>query len=179
MTRVQQGPPRLQAWLNRLEVVGNRLPHPVLLFILLSIALVVLSALMAATQVSAQHPATGEWLHSRSLLSREGLLWMLNNAVGNFTGFAPVGPVIVAIMGIAIAEHSGLLACVLSRLARRASERYLSAVIVFTGVLSSIGFDSGYVVLIPLAALIFKAAGRKQQQAFQRGFLEKHSDPLR
>ena len=160
MTRVQQGPPRLQAWLNRLEVVGNRLPHPVLLFILLSIALVLLSALMTATQVSAQHPATGEWLHSRSLLSREGLLWMLNNAVGNFTGFAPVGPVIVAIMGIAIAEHSGLLACVLSRLARRASERYLSAVIVFTGVLSSIGFDSGYVVLIPLAALIFKAAGR-------------------
>ena len=54
MTRVQQGPPRLQAWLNRLEVVGNRLPHPVLLFILLSIALVLLSALMTATQVSAQ-----------------------------------------------------------------------------------------------------------------------------
>ena len=160
MTEVQQSTPRLQRWLDRLERLGNRLPHPVLLFILLCLALVLLSALMTATGVSAQHPATGEWLHSRSLLSRDGLLWMLNNAVTNFTGFAPVGPVIVAIMGIAIAEHSSLLACVLSAIARRASARYLSAVIVFTGVISSIGFDSGYVVLIPLAALIFKAAGR-------------------
>ncbi|WP_372864226.1 AbgT family transporter [Spongiibacter sp.] len=160
MAKVQQDAPWSQRWLNHIERLGNKLPHPVSLFIIFCALLVVLSAWMNAASASAQNPSSGEWLYSRSLLSREGLLWMLHSAVGNFVNFAPVGSVIVAIMGIAVAEHSGLLGYVLSGIARRAPPRALSAVIVFTGVLSSIGFDSGYVVLIPLAALIFRAAGR-------------------
>ncbi len=160
MVKVQQDVPWSQRWLDRIETLGNRLPHPVTLFIIFCAILVLLSAVMAAIGASAQNPTNGEWLHTRSLLSREGLLWMLHNAVQNFVTFAPVGSVIVAIMGIAVAEHSGLLGYVLSAISRRAPPRTLSAVIVFCGVLSSIGFDSGYVVLIPLAALIFRAAGR-------------------
>ena len=147
-------------WLDRVERLGNRLPHPVTLFILFALAVVIVSALSAAMGVTATHPTTDETLTARSLLSAEGLRWMLSNAVSNFIHFAPVGPVVVAIMGIAVAEHSGLLACALSALAKRAPARLLSTAVIFTGILSSIGFDSGYVVLIPLAALIFKAAGR-------------------
>lgn len=147
-------------WLDRVEKLGNRLPHPVTLFILFALAVVFISALCAAMGVAATHPTTDEVLTARSLLSAEGARWMLSSAVSNFIHFAPVGPVVVAIMGIAVAEHSGLLACLLSSLARRAPPRLLSTAIIFTGILSSIGFDSGYVVLIPLAALIFKAAGR-------------------
>lgn len=120
----------------------------------------ILSAWLGASGSSVQNPSTGEWLAARSLLSHDGLAWMIEHAVANFVNFAPVGSVIVAIMGIAVAEHSGLLAYLLSRLARRAPPKSLSAVIVFAGVISSIGFDSGYVVLIPLAAIIFRAAGR-------------------
>ncbi|NKI17947.1 AbgT family transporter [Spongiibacter sp. KMU-166] len=149
-----------QRWLNGIERAGNKLPHPALLFIILSVAVVVLSAVVSSLGVSATHPASGEHLYSRSLLSDEGLRWIIHNAVANFMGFAPVGSVIVAIMGIAVAEHSGLLAYVLKAATRRAPPRLLSAVIVFCGVISSIGFDSGYVVLIPLAALVFRAAGR-------------------
>lgn len=147
-------------WLDRIERLGNRLPHPVTLFILFALAVVIISAVCEAAGVAAAHPTNNELLEARSLLSADGVRWMLSNAVSNFIHFAPVGPVVVAIMGIAVAEHSGLLACVLSGLARRAPPRLLSTAIIFTGILSSIGFDSGYVVLIPLAALIFKAADR-------------------
>lgn len=149
-----------QRWLNGIEAAGNRLPNPVLLFVIFCLAVVVISALVQGAGLTATHPVTGQSLTAKSLLSEDGLRWMLTSAVSNFTQFAPVGPVVVAIMGIAIAEHSGLLGKVLASLAYRAPPRSLSAVIVFTGVLSSIGFDAGYVVLIPLAALIFRAAGR-------------------
>ncbi|WP_372879513.1 AbgT family transporter [Spongiibacter marinus] len=160
MSKVQQDVPLSQRWLDRIERTGNRLPHPVVLFIYFCAIVVLLSAWLTATGANVQNPSSGEWLYTRSLLSRDGLLWMLHNAVGNFVSFAPVGSVIVAIMGIAVAEHSGLLGHVLTQFARRAPPKALSAVIVFTGVLSSIGFDSGYVVLIPLAAIVFRAAGR-------------------
>lgn len=149
-----------QRWLDRIEALGNRLPNPVLLFLVFCGAVVVISALVNSAGWSAVHPVSGQPLGAKSLLSAEGLRWMVSSAVSNFTQFAPVGPVIVAIMGIAVAEHSGLLGKLLESIARRAPPRTLSAVVVFAGVLSSIGFDAGYVVLIPLAAMIFRAAGR-------------------
>lgn len=152
--------PISQRWLDNIERLGNRLPNPVFLFIIFCAVVILASSLVSGAGINASHPLTGETLAARSLLSADGLRWMLTNAVSNFTQFAPVGPVIVAIMGIAIAEHSGLLAKVLHALTLRAHPRLLSAVVVFAGVLSSIGFDAGYVVLVPLAALIFKAAGR-------------------
>ena len=99
-------------------------------------------------------------MESRSLLSDEGLRWMLTHTVSNFVSFAPVGTVLVAMMGIGVAEHSGLLAAVLSRVVAAANGWALSAAIVFAGVLSSLGADSGYVVLVPLAGMAFASAGR-------------------
>jgi aminobenzoyl-glutamate transport protein len=152
--------PLTQRCLNHLEAAGNRLPHPVILFIYFCMAIIALSAITALLNVSAKHPVSGELIAAKSLLSGDGLRWMIGNAVGNFIHFAPVGSVIVAILGIAVAEDSGLLSHVLRNLAAKAPPQFLSSFIVFAGVISSIGFDSGYVVLIPLAALIFRAAGR-------------------
>jgi aminobenzoyl-glutamate transport protein len=152
--------PLSQRWLNRIEHIGNRLPHPTALFIAFSLLVVLLSALFTSLGSVATHPGTGEVFQAKSLLSSDGLRWMLQHAVSNFMSFAPVGPVVVAIMGIAIAEHSGLLGGALSRLAKSAPPKTLSAAVVFCGVISSLGFDAGYVVLIPLAGLIFKTAGR-------------------
>ncbi len=146
--------------LNRIERVGNRLPHPTALFVYLCIFIIALSWLSAMAQVSALHPGTGEELAARSLLSGEGLRWMLTNTVSNFINFAPVGTVLIAILGIGLAEHSGLLGALLQRVVRVAKGSALTASIVFAGVLSSLGADSGYVVLVPLAGLAFASAGR-------------------
>lgn len=160
MTRVSSSQSLSERGLNYLELLGNKLPHPTLLFIYFCGAVVFISALMSALSVTATHPISGDIISSKSLLSAAGFHWFIDSAVSNFVNFAPVGSVIVAIMGIAVAEHSGLLASTLGILAKKAPPRLLSAIIVFTGVLSSIGFDSGYVVLIPLAGLIYRAAGR-------------------
>lgn len=147
-------------WLSRLEQLGNRLPHPTLLFVWLCLLLLPVSALISVITADTAHPLTGDPLVVRSLLSAEGVRWMLTSMVSNFTGFAPLGVVLVAMLGIGVAEHSGLLGSVLSAIVRRASQRLLVPLVAFAGVLSSIAADAGYVVLIPLAALLFQRAGR-------------------
>ncbi len=157
MSKVSEGATR---WLNTIERLGNRLPHPTLIFVYLCLFVVLLSALMTALQVSAVHPLTGATVTSKNLVSSEGLRWWLTHAVTNFTHFAPVGTVLVAILGIGIADRSGLLAAVLRSVVEKASGRGLTFAVVLAGVLSSLAADTGYVVLIPLAAMAFKSAGR-------------------
>ncbi len=151
---------RSAGWLSRLERLGNRLPHPTLLFVWLCLLLLPVSAVVSVITTDTAHPLTGDPLLVRSLLSAEGVRWMLTSMVGNFTGFAPLGVVLVAMLGIGVAEHSGLLGSVLSAIVRRASQRLLVPLVAFAGVLSSIAADAGYVVLIPLAALLFQRDGR-------------------
>ncbi|MBB3046096.1 aminobenzoyl-glutamate transport protein [Litorivivens lipolytica] len=152
--------PLLLRLLNRIEQLGNRLPHPTALFVYLCLFIIVLSGLSAVLELSARHPGTGDELVARSLVSGDGIRWMLSHTVSNFIDFAPVGTVLVAILGIGLAEHSGLLGALLERVVRIARGWALTASIVFAGVLSSLGADSGYVVLVPLAGLAFASAGR-------------------
>ncbi len=148
------------SWLDRVEVLGNRVPHPTLLFVYLSVLVIALSCLFALTGLSASHPVSGETVTVLNLVSREGLQRILTEAVGNFTGFAPVGTVLVAMLGIGIAEKSGLLDTLLRGLVTAATPRTLSWFVALAGVLSSLAADAGYVVLIPLAAALFAASGR-------------------
>lgn len=151
---------KLHSLLNHIERIGNKLPSPTLLFIYLCGVILVLSAVAAVFGVSAIHPLTGESIAATNLLSEQGLHLILTKTVNNFIAFAPVGSVIVAVMGIGIAEHSGLIDTLLKVTVQKAPERFLSFSIVLAGVLSSLAMDTGYVVLIPIAALVFKAAGR-------------------
>ena len=146
--------------LQWIESVGNRLPHPTLLFVYLCLIIPLLSALCGALGLAAVHPVSGEHIKAVNLISIEGLHLALERTVTNFTQFAPVGTVLVAIMGIGVAEHSGLIGTLLKGLVLRAPERLLTFLIVFSGVMSSLAADSGYVVLIPLAGLIFHAMGK-------------------
>ena len=146
--------------LQRIEVLGNKLPHPTLLFVYLCGFILLCSALSAALGLHAIHPLSGETINSVNLISREGLHRILLHSVTNFTHFAPVGSVLVAIMGIGVAEHSGLIGALLKATVLKAPRQLLSFIVVLTGVLSSLAVDTGYVVLVPLAALVFSAAGR-------------------
>ena len=151
---------KLQAILDAVERAGNRLPNPAMLFVYLCMIVLVVSALCAALSVQALHPITGETLNAVNLLSVAGLHRILTETVTNFTSFAPVGSVLVAVMGVGIAEHSGLLATLLRVTILNLPRQLLSFGVVFAGVMSSMAMDTGYVVLIPLAGLMFASVGR-------------------
>lgn len=146
--------------LNWTERIGNALPHPATLFAIFALAVLVLSAVGYALGWEAVHPGTKEIVRPVNLLSQDGIHRILLEMVDNFTGFAPLGIVLVAMLGIGIAEHSGLINAVIRMLVLNSHRRLLTFVIVFTGILSNAASDVGYVLLIPLAGVIFLAVGR-------------------
>lgn len=146
--------------LRLIENTGNRLPHPTTLFIYMSLGVLVLSWLLQLLGVSAIHPVSQTPIEVNNLLSRSGVHQILEKTVSNFTQFAPVGTVLVAMLGLGIAERSGLLAALLKQMVGNSKGKLLTATVVFTGVMSSLAADAGYVVLIPIAGLVFNAAGK-------------------
>src|SRR5690606_13997714 len=124
--------------LNRIERAGNRLSSPTLLFIYLTAAVLALSASAHWLAITAVHPVSGAVVPAVNLLSQDGLARILTSTVSNFTQFAPVGTVLVAILGIAVADHSGLLGVALRATVLKAPPRLLTFSVVFCGVLSSI-----------------------------------------
>lgn len=159
-TPPSSGESRVGRLLSRIEHAGNRLPHPAMLFIWMALAILIISALAAWASLGATHPVSGERIAVVNLLSGEGLRRILEGTVSNFTGFAPVGVVLVAMLGIGVAEHSGLIGALLRRLVLSAPASLLTFFVALAGILSSLAADSGYVVLIPLAAMVFISAGR-------------------
>ncbi|MCZ8317589.1 MAG: AbgT family transporter [Lysobacteraceae bacterium] len=142
------------------ERAGNLLPHPATLFFLLTLAVVALSAIAAQFDLSVAHPKTGEPVVPVNLLSVEGLQRIMGGLVTNFTGFAPLGTVLVALIGIGVAEHSGLIGACLRIVVLNAPRFLLTPIVVFAGVMSNMASEIGYVLLVPLAGLLYIAAGR-------------------
>jgi aminobenzoyl-glutamate transport protein len=150
----------LGVFLGVIERVGNALPHPATLFAILAALVVIASAAFAAFEVQVTHPGTGKPIEAVSLLTVSGLHRMLTQMVTNFTGFAPLGTVLVALLGIGVAEGSGLIGAALRLVVLTAPRKLLTFVIVFAGVMSNTASEIGYVLLVPLSATIFLAAGR-------------------
>ena len=150
----------LNAILNNIEKAGNRLPPPTILFVYLCILVLLLSYLASLIGLGAVHPVTQENIVAFNLLSQSGVAKILSHTISNFIQFAPVGSALVAILGIGIADKSGLIAALLTRTVSKAPGRLLTFFIVLAGVLSNIAADTGYVVLIPLAAMMAISAGR-------------------
>lgn len=147
-------------FLGVVEKVGNTLPHPATLFALFALGIVILSGIAAGFDLAVKHPGTGKMVEPVSLLSLQGLHRIITEMVTNFTGFAPLGVVLVALLGIGVAESSGLIGSVLRLLVISAPRRLLTFVVVFAGVLSNAASEIGYVLLVPLGAIIFLAVGR-------------------
>ncbi len=147
-------------FLKIIERAGNALPHPVSIFAILAGLVIVLSAVTSWMELSVVHPGTGKLVVPVNLLSIEGLHRILTGTVTNFTGFAPLGTVLVAMIGIGIAEQSGLISALMRLLVLSAPKNLLTMVVVFAGVMSNVASEIGYVLLVPLAAMIFLAAGR-------------------
>jgi len=146
--------------LEVIERAGNALPNPATLFLLMAALVVVASAITAALGVSVVHPKDGSLIAPVNLLTPEGVRRMLTDAVRNFTGFAPLGTVLVAMIGIGVAEATGLVAALMRAFVMGMPRSLLTAAIVFAGVNANQAADAGIIILPPLGALLFAAAGR-------------------
>lgn len=159
---------RKKGFLGTIEKVGNALPHPAIIFVILAAIIAVLSQVLAMMDVSVTYTAldraTNEIKEMTanvvSLLTPEGIRYMFTTAITNFTKFAPLGTVLVALLGVGVAEGTGLIGACLTKLVTSTPRRLITLVVVFAGVMSSIASDAGYVVLIPLGAVIFMSFGR-------------------
>ena len=139
---------------------GNALPHPATLFAIFAVSILILSWIFYMLGASAIHPATGETVEAVNLLSKEGLHRILLEMVDNYTGFAPLGIVMVALLAIGIAESSGLITAAIRVLVLKASPKIITFIIVLAGILSNMASDLGYILIIPLAGIIFHSLGR-------------------
>lgn len=138
-----------------------RMPHPATMFFLLTIGVIFLSWIFDIYGLSVHQPQTGEEIRVQSLLSAEGMRWLLRNVVTNFMGFAPLGLVIIAMFGVGVAQHSGFIdACIRKGIGPRQhnSWRVILGVIIL-GLLSNVVGDAGYIILLPIAAALFHSVG--------------------
>src|SRR5262249_39212714 len=158
----------LQKLLDVVERVGNKVPHPAVLFFLLIALVVVLSHVFYLLGTSVSHQRINPQTHQTeavttavaSLLSADGIRFIFTSVVPNFINFGPVGMIMVAMIGIGLAERSGLIQALIRKIVIVAPGKAMTAIIVTLGVLSSIASDAGYLVLIPLGAAAFRSLGR-------------------
>jgi aminobenzoyl-glutamate transport protein len=150
----------LQKLLNTVEKAGNRLPHPVTLFLGLIFLVLGVSAILSYLGVSAVHPGTKETIHAVNLLSAAGIQKILTKMVTTFAEFPPLGLVLAVMLGIGVAEKSNLVGTALKGFVIFVPSKLVTISVVTAGMISSLAADAGYVVLIPLGAVIFHSMGR-------------------
>ncbi len=156
--------------LDTVERVGNKLPHPFMLFLYLAIAVIVFSSIIASFGVSFTHPGTGEETAVRSLVSAEGFMYILDSMISNFIGFTPLGLVLTMMLGIGLAQQVGLVETFIKSTILRAPTKLVTIAVVTTGIVGNIASDAAYVLIPPLGAMIFYALGRHPLAGMAAGF---------
>ncbi|HEY0816816.1 MAG TPA: AbgT family transporter [Pseudonocardia sp.] len=184
-----------RSWLDVIEGIGNKVPHPAIIFLGLCVLVIVLSAILAAFDVKVtyevaeppsvqvtQNYETGsqvpdytvpptDYQHKdtvikqettaiKSLLSVDGVRFLFTSLVSNFSSFSVVAVILVAMLGVGVAEEAGLMGALIRKLVKVAPAWAISWIIVFIGVISSVASDAGYLILIPLAAAAYASLGR-------------------
>ncbi len=168
----------MQRILDGVEKVGNMVPHPVVIFLILIAIVIALSAVLgafgAAVTFERINPDTHEIETAstaiRSLLSIDGIRFMYASLVPNFMAFTAVGLMIAAMIGAGVAEESGLVTALIHKLVAVSPRWALTYILAFVGILSSIAADAGYLVLIPLAGIAYLAVGRHPLAGLALGF---------
>lgn len=147
--------------LDGIERVGNKIPDPFVLFLLLFALVAVVSTIMSATGATYEIPGDDSGPHEiRGFFTAQGLTWLTTNVVDNFIGFPPLGVVLTILLGVGLAQRTGLLNTLVRKAFAGAPKWLLPYVTAFVAVSGSIMSDAAMVVIPPLAAMVFKAAGR-------------------
>jgi aminobenzoyl-glutamate transport protein len=153
-------PSRLQRTLDAIERIGNKLPDPALLFVLLLGVVAVLSWLLSGVTWEVIDPRSKAPLVVNNLLDGESIAAFMSGMVNTFVTFPPLGVVLVSMLGLGIAEHTGFINAVLRALMQVTVKSMLTPMVAFVAILSHYAVDAGYVLVTPLAGVIFYAAGR-------------------
>jgi aminobenzoyl-glutamate transport protein len=147
-------------FLDIVERGGNKLPDPVTVFAIIIGIVMIISLISYLMGVSVVHPNTGEEIRAVNLFSGENIQRMFSEMPQTFAEFPPLGLVLVVMLGIGVADRTGLVTTSLKRFVEGTPSSLITAAIVFAGIMSSLAADAGYVVLIPLGAVIFYGIGR-------------------
>lgn len=166
MTRNDSGDLRSTGVLGWIERTGNKLPDPVFIFFALIAVLVLVSVVAVLAGVSAIHPTQLDTvgnpvvIHATSLLSAENIRRLLVEMPTTFAHFYPMGYVLLVMLGAGVAERSGLFASAMGAMVKKAPAYLLTPAVALVSLLGNLAADAAYVVLIPLAAVLYAAAGR-------------------
>lgn len=160
----------LDKLLGRVEVFGNKLPDPFILFVCLALIIVVASVAINSMGVTVVHPGTNKTLPIKSLLSHEGIQYILTSMLTNFTEFKPLGLVLAMMLGVGLAEKVGLLEVAIKKTILNAPKALITYAIIFTGIMANLAADAAFVIVPPLAAMIFYTVGRHPLAGLAAGF---------
>lgn len=159
-----------KGFLNFIEKWGNRLPDPFFIFVYLAVFVVLLSWLVSSLGTTVVHPGTGEQLAIQSLVSGEGIRYILAETINNFTGFAPLGLVLVMMLGIGLAERVGLMETAIKKSILNAPKALITYAVIFTGIMGNLASDAAFILVPPLAAMVFASVGRHPLAGLAAGF---------
>ena len=161
MTVVAKKKNVFERFLNGVEYVGNKIPHPILLFVYLSVATILLSYVLSMIGFSGVNPATKKTVQVFNLLSRQGFIKIITTAVGNFTGLSALGMVLVCMLGVGVCDASGLFSVGLRGMVEKSQGADLKVIVLFSFacVMADAAGGTGFVVMPPLGAMIFLAMG--------------------
>ena len=146
--------------LNVIEVVGNKLPNPFWLFWILAAILAVLSLILSLAGAGVKEPGTGDWTPVNNLLSGDGIAMAVSTALDAYETFPPLITIMVVIMGVALAERTGLLSTAMKVSIARVPAGLIVFTVAFMGTVSHVASAAAYVILVPLGGMVFKAVGR-------------------
>ncbi|ASN04152.1 AbgT family transporter [Virgibacillus necropolis] len=161
---------RMSGFLNVIEKVGNKLPDPFMLFVYLAVTVIVFSWIISLFDVTFTVPGAEEEVAIKSLLTGEGLQYILTSMLENFVGFAPLGIVLAMMLGIGLADKVGLLETAIKSTILKAPASLITYAVVFTGILGNIASDAAFVIIPPLAAMVFYNVGRHPLAGLAAGF---------
>lgn len=157
-------------FLDFVEKAGNKLPHPFTLFVFLTLGVVLISFIVAKAGVQVKHPVKDEMVVARNLLSKEGIQYMLLNLISNFTGFRPLGLVLTMMIGIGLAEQTGLMSAFMRKFILGAPERLLLMAVFLIGICGNLASDAAIIIVPPLAGAIFYGAKKNPLVGVAAGY---------
>ena len=142
--------------------------HPALVFLILTIGIMIISSIGSILNLEASYyvvnEATGDLnsqvVNINNLFNRTGIQYLISNMLNNFINFAPLGNLIIGLLGVGVAYKSGYLNSLFKMIGERVPRRFLTFVVVLLGIIFSMFYEVGYVILIPMAAILFMNLGR-------------------
>lgn len=153
----------------RIEKIGNALPHPIYIFLFLIFIIIILSGILNGCKVN--NIFDDSIIEIKSLLNRDGIIWFLTHVVQNFIEFPPLGMVLVTALGVGIAEETGLMKILMISMIRDSPRKLVTPIVLFVAIVGNLAGSAAFVIIPPLAALVFKAVGKHPLGGLAAGFM--------